>query len=46
MGRPKAIREDEDVAQHHGHDVLRTKAASLAKGLVSRDWLGFYGHGN
>ena len=28
----KAIREDEDVAQHHGHDVLRTKAASLAIG--------------
>jgi ABC-type branched-subunit amino acid transport system permease subunit len=28
----KAIREDEDVAQHHGHDVLRHKATSLALG--------------
>ena len=28
----KAIREDEEVAQHHGHDVLRHKAASLALG--------------
>ena len=28
----KAIREDEDVAQHHGHDVLRNKAASLTIG--------------
>ena len=28
----KAIREDEDVAQHHGHDVLSHKAASLALG--------------
>ena len=28
----KAIREDEDVAQHHGHNVLSHKAASLALG--------------
>ena len=28
----KAIREDEEVAQHHGHDVLKHKAASLALG--------------
>ena len=28
----KGIREDEDVAQHHGHDVLTHKAASLALG--------------
>ena len=28
----KAIREDEEVAQHHGHDVLTHKAASLALG--------------
>ena len=28
----KAIREDEEVAQHHGHDVLSHKAASLALG--------------
>ena len=28
----KAIREDEDVAQHHGHDVFSHKAASLALG--------------
>lgn len=28
----KAIREDEDVAQHHGHDILTHKAASLALG--------------
>ena len=26
----KAIREDEEVAQHHGHDILIHKAASLA----------------
>jgi len=26
----KSIREDEDVAQHHGHDVMTHKAASLA----------------
>ena len=26
----RAIREDEDVAQHHGHDVMTHKAASLA----------------
>ena len=30
----KAIREDEDVAQHHGHDVLTNKAASLALGAA------------
>ena len=30
----KAIREDEEVAQHHGHDVLRNKAASLALGAA------------
>jgi neutral amino acid transport system permease protein len=30
----KSIREDEDVAQHHGHDVLRNKAASLALGAA------------
>ena len=28
----KAIREDEEVAQHHGHDILIHKAASLALG--------------
>ena len=28
----KSIREDEEVAQHHGHDVLTHKAASLALG--------------
>jgi len=28
----KAIREDEEVAQHHGHNVLTHKAASLALG--------------
>ncbi|MEL0336116.1 MAG: branched-chain amino acid ABC transporter permease, partial [Euryarchaeota archaeon] len=28
----KAIREDEEVAQHHGHDVLTHNAASLALG--------------
>ena len=28
----KSIREDEEVAQHHGHDVLSHKAASLALG--------------
>lgn len=28
----KAIREDEEVAQHHGHDILKHKAASLALG--------------
>jgi len=28
----RAIREDEEVAQHHGHDVLTHKAASLALG--------------
>ena len=30
----KAIREDEEVAQHHGHDVLKHKAASLALGAA------------
>ena len=30
----KAIREDEDVAQHHGHDILTNKAASLALGAA------------
>ena len=28
----KAIREDEEVAQHHGHNVVTHKAASLALG--------------
>lgn len=28
----RAIREDEEVAQHHGHDIMRHKAASLAVG--------------
>jgi branched-subunit amino acid ABC-type transport system permease component len=28
----RSIREDEMVAQHHGHDILRHKAASLALG--------------
>jgi neutral amino acid transport system permease protein len=30
----KAIREDEEVAQHHGHNVLTHKAASLALGAA------------
>ena len=30
----KSIREDEDVAQHHGHDVLTHKAYSLALGAA------------
>ena len=30
----RSIREDEDVAQHHGHDVLTHKAASLAFGAA------------
>ena len=30
----RAIREDEEVAQHHGHDVLTHKAASLAIGAA------------
>ena len=30
----KAIREDEEVAQHHGHDILTHKAASLALGAA------------
>ncbi len=30
----RAIREDEEVAQHHGHDVLNHKAASLALGAA------------
>lgn len=28
----KSIREDEDVSQHHGHNILSHKAASLALG--------------
>ena len=28
----RAIREDEEVAQHHGHDIMRHKATSLAVG--------------
>ena len=28
----RSIREDEEVAQHHGHDILKYKAASLAFG--------------
>ena len=30
----RAIREDEEVAQHHGHDVLTYKASSLALGAA------------
>ena len=30
----KAIRADEEVAQHHGHDILTHKAASLALGAA------------
>ncbi|MBL52260.1 MAG: hypothetical protein CMG57_09935 [Candidatus Marinimicrobia bacterium] len=30
----KAIREDEEVAQHHGHNILTHKAASLALGAA------------
>lgn len=30
----KSIREDEEVAQHHGHDVLTYKASSLAVGAA------------
>jgi len=30
----KSIREDEEVAQHHGHDVLTYKASSLALGAA------------
>ena len=30
----KSIREDEDVSQHHGHDVLTQKASSLALGAA------------
>ena len=30
----KAIREDEEVAQHHGHNVLTHKASSLALGAA------------
>ncbi len=30
----KAIREDEEVAQHHGHNVLTHKAASLSLGAA------------
>ena len=30
----RSIREDEEVAQHHGHDVLTHKASSLALGAA------------
>ena len=30
----RSIREDEEVAQHHGHDVLSYKASSLALGAA------------
>jgi neutral amino acid transport system permease protein len=30
----RAIREDEEVTQHHGHDVFKTKAGSLAIGAA------------
>ena len=30
----RSIREDEEVSQHHGHDVLVNKAASLAVGAA------------
>jgi neutral amino acid transport system permease protein len=30
----RSIREDEEVAQHHGHDILKHKAASLALGAA------------
>ena len=30
----RSIREDEMVAQHHGHDILKHKAASLALGAA------------
>ena len=30
----RSIREDEEVAQHHGHDVLTYKASSLALGAA------------
>jgi len=30
----KSIREDEEVAQHHGHDIFTHKAASLAIGAA------------
>ena len=30
----RSIREDQDVSQHHGHDILRHKAASLALGAA------------
>ena len=30
----RSIREDEEVAQHHGHDILTHKAASLALGAA------------
>jgi len=36
----KAIREDEEVAQHHGHNVLTHKAASLALGAVIASFAG------
>ena len=34
QGLLKSIREDEEVAQHHGHDVLTYKASSLAVGAA------------
>ncbi|MFP6679357.1 MAG: ABC transporter permease [Dehalococcoidia bacterium] len=30
----RSIREDEDVSQHHGHDIMTHKAASLAVGAA------------
>lgn len=36
----RAIREDEEVAQHHGHDVLTHKAASLALGAAIAGFAG------
>ncbi len=30
----RSIREDQDVSQHHGHDILKHKAASLALGAA------------
>ncbi|HJM22860.1 MAG: ABC transporter permease [Candidatus Thalassarchaeum sp.] len=36
----RSIREDEEVAQHHGHDVLTHKAASLAFGAAIAGFAG------
>ena len=36
----RSIREDEEVAQHHGHDVLTHKAASLALGAAIAGFAG------